>query len=77
MFKPRRSPFIAEFAHIQLYSARAREITDRINGEGLGSEASPKAGSQNTKIDEDLPPMNIETVIMNIFSVHTFVPLSL
>ena len=30
----------AEFAHSQLHSARAREITDRINGEGLGSEAT-------------------------------------
>ena len=39
VFKPRPSPFIAEFAHTQLHSARAHEITDRINGEGLGSDA--------------------------------------
>ena len=39
MFKPRPSPFIAEFTHTQLHSARARDIADRINGEGLGSEA--------------------------------------
>ena len=28
------------FAHTQLHSARARAITDLVNGEGLGSEAS-------------------------------------
>ena len=39
MFMPRPSPFIAEFAHTQLHSALARVITDRVNGEGLGSEA--------------------------------------
>ena len=31
---------LAEFAHTQLHSALARVITDRVNGEGLGSEAS-------------------------------------
>ena len=49
MFKPRPSPFIAEFAHTQLHSARAREITDRINGEGLGSEAKEIAGLNKKK----------------------------
>ena len=50
--EPRPSPFMrsvisracaecnCEFAHTQLHSAHAREITDSINGEGLGSEAS-------------------------------------
>ena len=42
MFKPRPSPFIAEFAHpTHNYLLRVRvKITDRINGEGLGSEAN-------------------------------------
>ena len=38
MVKPRPSTFLAEFAHTQLHSARA--ITDRVNREGLGSEAT-------------------------------------
>ena len=40
MFKPRPSTFLAEFANTQLHSARAHAITDRVNGEGLGSEAT-------------------------------------
>ena len=38
-----RPGFRAEFAHSQLHSAHARDITDRINGEGLGSEAIARA----------------------------------
>ena len=35
-----------EFAHTQLHSARAHEITDRVNGDlGLGSEAKVKRGN--------------------------------
>ena len=32
--------FIEEFAHTQLYSACAHAITNQVNGEGLGSEAT-------------------------------------
>ena len=31
---PRPSTFLVEFAHTQLHSARARAMTDRVNGKG-------------------------------------------
>ena len=34
MFKPRPSPFLAEFTHTQLRSAHTRARTDCVNGEG-------------------------------------------
>ena len=64
MFKPRSSPFIVEFAHTQYHLLVCVKITDRINGEGLGSEARASHGQ------EEICLFACKSVVHDLFNKH-------